>query len=684
MKRLFTNDAGRTGWFDHLLAAIAGCLVLYSVGQATGQPPVGDVLICVFLVGKLISWLVGSLAAGSKFVRADGILYVLAVAVLGFVFGGLNSQFGENNPFQGVFTSLGFLAWMIVFGSFWTWRDGTILFQAVPSIAIFGLVGCYDTFRPVTYYFFGFLLCIATLFARINARNMLDYAVRSGAPISRESGDGTALQALRRGPWRSVAGPTWALLSAAIIVLLSFLGAPIVQDSVQSVVGHLRLPVPASIYRPAAQTYFQTALGSALIGRGPVTLNSEPVARVAMDQPRYLRASIYHSYTGSGWDKFDTATVEKEEVIGRMLVPAREEIRDPRQIHFSIEMVTNRGGILPVPGEVTELAAGNGDAYSAYDGTFQLRPAASLAAPFEGTALVAPDGEPRTAQKDMSQEALDIYTSTANIPSDVADLARQCTARSDTDYDKAMAIKAEIDRRLTYDINAPAVPDGKDPVSFALFQSKRGYCDLFASSMVLMARTVGIPSRYVTGFYPFDDARDSAGRFTIHQKDAHAWAELFFRDYGWVAFDATDGAAEAEGSARGSETTAASWYNTTWFAWTVRTASGLASGFMPFAFLQWRERRADRNPARERIARIYSRFNRALEKKSGRARQPHETPEEYLASVTPSLNGTAAAATSLTSEFLGALYGPHSLGEDEYAKLQMRVREFERSPKNKE
>ena len=45
-------------------------------------------------------------------------------------------------------------------------------------------------------------------------------------------------------------------------------------------------------------------------------------------------------------------------------------------------------------------------------------------------------------------------------------------------------------------------------------------CDVFASSMVVMARAVGIPARYVTGFYPLGNERDEAGRFTVRERDA--------------------------------------------------------------------------------------------------------------------------------------------------------------------
>src|SRR5471030_1778248 len=74
----------------------------------------------------------------------------------------------------------GWLSWMLILGSFATWQDSTLLFQAIPALALFGLIGCYDTFRGVTLAFFAFLICLATLFARAHGREMLRKASESG------------------------------------------------------------------------------------------------------------------------------------------------------------------------------------------------------------------------------------------------------------------------------------------------------------------------------------------------------------------------------------------------------------------------------------------------------------------------------------------------------------------------
>ena len=76
------------------------------------------------------------------------------------------------------------------------------------------------------------------------------------------------------------------------------------------------------------------------------------------------------------------------------------------------------------------------------------------------------------------------------------------------------------------------------PVEDFLFEFRRGHCEYFASSMVLMLRATGIPARLVTGYLggeynPFEDY------YVVRQSNAHAWVEAYLPDRGWTTFDPT-------------------------------------------------------------------------------------------------------------------------------------------------
>src|SRR5690606_24932348 len=90
-----------------------------------------------------------------------------------------------------------------------------------------------------------------------------------------------------------------------------------------------------------------------------------------------------------------------------------------------------------------------------------------------------------------------------------------------------------------------------------LFESRLGWCEQIASSLVVMARAVGIPARLAVGFAP-GEWDDVGNRFVVRERDAHAWAEVWFPDAGWVAFDPTAdvplaGTAEATAGAAASD-----------------------------------------------------------------------------------------------------------------------------------
>ncbi len=114
-------------------------------------------------------------------------------------------------------------------------------------------------------------------------------------------------------------------------------------------------------------------------------------------------------------------------------------------------------------------------------------------------------------------------------------------AGKDSDYDQALRLQDYFrsSGEFTYDEKASgAAPDdsGKDAV-LAFLLDKRGYCVQFASTMAVMARTLGIPSRVAVGFLP--GVKGATGEYTISLQDAHAWPELYFEGTGWVRFEPT-------------------------------------------------------------------------------------------------------------------------------------------------
>ncbi|MEZ4668982.1 MAG: transglutaminase domain-containing protein [Anaerolineae bacterium] len=111
-------------------------------------------------------------------------------------------------------------------------------------------------------------------------------------------------------------------------------------------------------------------------------------------------------------------------------------------------------------------------------------------------------------------------------------------AGATTPYDRARAIEGWLRTNITYNEAIPQPPADRDPVEWVLFDIKQGYCNYYASAMVLMLRTLGIPARMVAGFAQGTwDAEQSA--YSVQERDAHTWVEVYFPGYGWIEFEPT-------------------------------------------------------------------------------------------------------------------------------------------------
>jgi len=117
----------------------------------------------------------------------------------------------------------------------------------------------------------------------------------------------------------------------------------------------------------------------------------------------------------------------------------------------------------------------------------------------------------------------------------VRELAERITESAKTVYDKASAIERYLASEYSYSLS-PGAAEG-EPVEWFLFESKTGYCEHFATGMVILLRSIGIPSRPVTGFLSGEMV--FGDYYLVRSRDAHAWVEVYFPSHGWVSFDPT-------------------------------------------------------------------------------------------------------------------------------------------------
>jgi transglutaminase-like putative cysteine protease len=132
----------------------------------------------------------------------------------------------------------------------------------------------------------------------------------------------------------------------------------------------------------------------------------------------------------------------------------------------------------------------------------------------------------------------------ASLPARVGELAASITRGRATEYDQVVAVQSWLRANTEYDLEVPRDPDGVVAVDHFLFETRRGYCEQIATSMAVMLRTLGIPTRLVTGYGP-GDRNPLTGYFEVKQSDAHAWLEVYYPGIGWVPYDPTFGVPEA-------------------------------------------------------------------------------------------------------------------------------------------
>jgi len=119
----------------------------------------------------------------------------------------------------------------------------------------------------------------------------------------------------------------------------------------------------------------------------------------------------------------------------------------------------------------------------------------------------------------------------------VGELAARVTAGSTTPIATVRAIETHLRTNYAYTLDLTRNSSG-DPVADFLFGTRQGHCEYFASAMVLMLRTVGVPARLVNGFQT-GEYNQAANVFTVRQSDAHSWVEAYFVKYGWIQFEPT-------------------------------------------------------------------------------------------------------------------------------------------------
>ncbi|MBA3726669.1 MAG: DUF4129 domain-containing protein [Armatimonadetes bacterium] len=659
---------------DYMLLAAALAVPLYTSGLAILEPATGGMSVVLCWLGIAVSYMVRLAGIDHSVTRGLGWLMLGLAVMVGANLDFLNNVMpGGGFPWQ--LAPAAFMCWFIIAASFFLWNDDTMLFLLVPGIALFGVQSYIETAGHFVISLILFMASVAVLLTRLHLRVM--YAAARAAGYS-------DVRALYRGPWRGMAGPTLAVLSVLVVGGSSYFLAPQIGGAVRKLAGE-----PEIMFRPPRFSTAGAPFGnvSRQIGNGPLTSSNLPVLKVTSSSSfPYLRGFALGSYRGNGWTELGgrpvplSRSMEKAASnVDRAVVyfpPKPPSPRPGRTVTGLIESLNRFNAIAHVPGppvrieydgDVSSVAGeflllarnlGRGREYYVESETNEASAETLRAAPLSDRQVISERYERRSRDR---------------IATQVRDLANRIAASKSTDYDTVIAFMGEIASRCKYNLKAERIEGGKDRVEAFLFETQEGYCDLFASSLTVMCRAVGIQSRAVTG-YLVDPASRKGNAYTIRDRDAHMWTEVFFEGIGWVPFDATTNVEEVPGGGVGSLLEEeAQGEGLKWAAWIggsvlALVALALAIGSLRTFMIVRRTLTADMRLLRP----LYTRFLRALQRNLHRPKFPSETTFEYARAYQLSTSNGKEALT-LAGAFDRALYSATIADKAELARMKAGV-----------
>jgi transglutaminase-like putative cysteine protease len=260
---------------------------------------------------------------------------------------------------------------------------------------------------------------------------------------------------------------------------------------------------------------------------GDISLSTEARFDVESPEGEYWQTAAYDRYTGDGWVR-----------TGETRPYDRERPGPPGAARTVSQRVTARSSLGSLPAAWRPVAVDGVDALVTPQGG--LRPAGGVAANESYTVQSRvpryTTAQLRRAGTDYPARVESTYTGLpGSTPDRVRERAAEVTADAETPYDRAVAVERYLEREKRYSLDVED-PDGSIADSF-LFEMDSGYCTYYATTMVAMLRSQGVPARFVVGY----TTGESTGQdqYTVRGLDSHAWVQVYFPDVGWVRFDPT-------------------------------------------------------------------------------------------------------------------------------------------------
>jgi len=260
----------------------------------------------------------------------------------------------------------------------------------------------------------------------------------------------------------------------------------------------------------------------------------------------YLRLTTLDTFVGRQWEPATPKLKPTNSVKNIGTPPGLTANVKVGSVSTSVQVAAATDSWLPIPYPSQSISGLTGK-WEWEDSTLSVRSDTTSMAGQRYT-VSSLDVEPTVQQLEAagSSSSNPLAKVPAGLDPIVAATAKKITASAKTDFDKAVALQTWFrGGTFTYSTKTPAKEgfDGSGlDVIVPFLKAKSGYCVHFATTMAVMARTLGIPSRVAVGFLPgklTHQGKNNTAVWEVSSSNLHAWPELYFKGVGWVRFEPT-------------------------------------------------------------------------------------------------------------------------------------------------
>ncbi len=266
-------------------------------------------------------------------------------------------------------------------------------------------------------------------------------------------------------------------------------------------------------------------------------LPKQPPPRLAL----YLRGTAFDHYDGRRWLRTRTQRVPAPR-HQRSVVIVRPPKENDRIMHIELEAFEPPVVFLP-QGAVALEARRRGEPVLGHGGPL---------------ILAGPEGEYKYSASEDRGLSYQVYlprkrvvknaklsdaqrqrylSLPPNLTPQVQALAQKWVGKSADPAQRAKRIETRLRKDYKYDLSSKSGAEN-NPLEHFLFESKAGHCEYYSTAMAVMLRTLGVPTRNVTGFIGGSYNR-FGNYYAVRQGDAHSWVEVHLDGVGWTRFDPT-------------------------------------------------------------------------------------------------------------------------------------------------